>query len=154
LARWWHAEGCTHWQELRTRFLTLLDEQARLERMARIIGKDAMPPRQRLVLMCAELLNEGFLRQSAYSEVDRSASPARQGVMMRIIGEFIEQAERAVAGGVLPETISQLPVFRRLMRMSEEIPEGQWEEFSELSDALDKSMVELAGSSQQTEEVQ
>ena len=154
LARWWHAEGCTHWQELRTRFLTLLDEQARLERMARIIGKDAMPPRQRLVLMCAELLNEGFLRQSAYSEVDRSASPARQAVMMRIIGEFIEQAERAVAGGVLPETISQLPVFRRLMRMSEEIPEGQWEEFSELSDALDKSMVELAGSSQQTEKVQ
>jgi len=152
LARWWHAEGCTHWEELRTRFLTLLDEQARLERMARIIGKDAMPPRQRFILMCAELLNEGFLRQSAFSEVDRSASPARQAVMMRIIGEFIEQAERVVAGGVLPEAIAQLPVFRRLMRMSEEIPEGQWEEFSELSDALDKSMVELVTSNQQAGE--
>ena len=34
LARWWHAEGCTHWQELRLRFLALLDEQAHLERMA------------------------------------------------------------------------------------------------------------------------
>jgi len=44
--------------------LTLLDEQARLERMARIIGKDALPARQRLTLANAELVNEAFLRQS------------------------------------------------------------------------------------------
>ena len=148
LANWWHAEGCVHWQELRTRFLTLLEEQAHLERMARIIGKDAMPARQRFILMCAELLNEGFLRQSAFSEIDRSASPERQAVMMRIIGEFIEQAERVVSKGVPPESISRLPVFRRLMRMSEEIPDGEWETFSELADSLNKSMVELADSGQ------
>jgi V/A-type H+-transporting ATPase subunit A len=151
LARWWHAEGCTHWQELRTRFLTLLDEQARLERMARIIGKDAMPPRQRFILMCAELLNEGFLRQSAFSEIDRSASPARQAVMMRIIGQFIEQAEQVIKTGVLPETIAELPVFRRLMRMSEEIAEGQWEKFTELSDDLDRAMVDLSNNTQMQE---
>jgi vacuolar-type H+-ATPase catalytic subunit A/Vma1 len=33
--------------------------------MARIIGKDALPARQRLTLLCAELVNEAFLRQSA-----------------------------------------------------------------------------------------
>lgn len=152
LARWWHAEGCTHWQELRTRFLTLLDEQAHLERMARIIGKDAMPARQRFILMCAELLNEGFLRQSAFSLVDRSASPARQAVMMRIIGEFIEQAERVVASGIAPEAISRLPVFRRLMRMSEEIEEGAWEVFAELADTLNRSMLELKHAHQESVE--
>ena len=150
LARWWHAEGCTRWQELRTRFLTLLDEQARLERMARIIGKDAMPPRQRFTLMCAELLNEGFLRQSAFSEIDRSASPARQAVMMRTVGEFIDQAQRVINKGIPPEAISRLPVYRRLMRMSEEIADGQWEEFSELADLLNKSMVELVEENRQT----
>jgi len=143
LARWWHAEGCTRWQELSLRFLALLDQQAHLERMARIIGKDAMPPPQRYVLMCAELLNEGFLRQSAFSPVDHSASPARQAVMMRIIGDFIEQAGRVVAQGVAPEVIAALPVFRRLMRMSEEIGEGEWEVFSELADSLNRSMVQL-----------
>ncbi len=49
------ASGENEWIELRRRVLTLLDEQARLERMARIIGKDALPARQRLTLMCAEL---------------------------------------------------------------------------------------------------
>ncbi|MCK7477987.1 MAG: hypothetical protein M0C28_11560 [Candidatus Moduliflexus flocculans] len=67
------------WLELRRRFLTLLDEQARLERMARIIGKDALPARQQLTLLCAELVNEAFLRQSAFSEIDRVCSPAAAG---------------------------------------------------------------------------
>ena len=57
-------------------FLTLLDEQARLERMARIIGKDALPARQQLTLFCAELVNDAFLRQSAFSRpTTASASP-------------------------------------------------------------------------------
>jgi V/A-type H+-transporting ATPase subunit A len=153
LARWWHAEGCTRWQEFRLRFLSLLDEQAHLERMARIIGKDAMPARQRFILMSAELVSEGFLRQSAFSAIDRSASPARQAQMMRIIGNFIEQAEEAVSRGVLPESISALPGFRRLMRMSEEIPEGRWEAFAELADALHKAIHDLMEADNQAREV-
>ena len=44
-APWWAAQGNGQWLALRRRFLTLLDEQAQLERMARIIGKDALPAR-------------------------------------------------------------------------------------------------------------
>ncbi|WP_296701918.1 V-type ATP synthase subunit A [Thiocapsa sp. UBA6158] len=136
LARWWHNTGCTRWQELRRRFLTLLEDEARLERMARIIGRDAMPARQRLVLICAQLINECFLRQSAYSMNDRYASPSRQAVMMRLIGSFIEGSERLLDAGVAPEAIRDQPVFRRLMRMGEEIEEGDWEAFSALDQEL------------------
>ena len=136
LARWWHGAGCTRWEDLRRRFLTLLEEEARLERMARIIGSDAMPPRQRLILLCANLINNAFLRQSAYSEIDRYATPQRQAVMMRLIGSFIEAAEQLLDAGVAPEAIAAEPVFRALMRMGEEIPEGAWERFS----ALDREL--------------
>lgn len=136
LTRWWHAAGCTRWQELRRRFLTLLEEEAHLERMARIIGRDAMPARQRLVLLCAQLVNQGFLRQSAFSKNDRYATPDRQAVMMRLIGSFIEGAERLLEAGIPPETIEVEPIFRRLMRMGEEIPEGDWDAFGRLDREL------------------
>jgi V/A-type H+-transporting ATPase subunit A len=136
LARWWHTTGCTRWQELRRRFLTLLEDEARLERMARIIGRDAMPARQRLVLLCAQLVNECFLRQSAYSLNDRFSSPARQAVMMRLIGSFIEGTERLLDAGIPPEAIRDQPIFRRLMRMGEEIADGDWESFSALDQEL------------------
>lgn len=144
LARWWHREGCTRWEELRRRFLTVLEEEARLERMARIIGRDAMPPRQRLVLICAQLVNASFLRQSAYSEVDRYASPERQAVMMRLIGSFLEGAERLLEVGVAPEALVEEPIFRSLTRMGEEIPEGNWERFSALEKELTATLRRLA----------
>jgi V/A-type H+-transporting ATPase subunit A len=136
LARWWHAEGCTRWEDLRRRFLTLLEDEARLERMARIIGRDAMPARQRLVLLCAQLINQAFLRQSAFSEIDRYATPQRQAVMMRLIGSFIDAAETLLEAEIPPERIAQAPIFRALMRMGEEIPDGDWERFSELDREL------------------
>lgn len=152
LAPWWHRAGCTRWQEMRRRFLTLLEDEARLERMARIIGRDAMPPRQRLVLLCAQLLNQAFLRQSSFSDNDRYASPARQAVMMRLLGGFIEGAEQLLEAGVLPEVIGEMPIFRALMRMSEEIPEGDWERFSALDQELTATVRRLiASEKEQTE---
>jgi V/A-type H+-transporting ATPase subunit A len=143
LARWWHSEGCTRWEALRRRFLTLLEDEARLERMARIIGRDAMPPRQRLILLCAQLINQAFLRQSAFSEIDRYATPQRQAVMMRLIGSFIDAGEKLLEAGVPPEQINDAPIFRALMRMGEEIPEGDWERFSELDRELSATLQRL-----------
>ena len=65
--------------------------------MARIVGKDALPPAQQLTLLCAELVNEAFLRQSAFSEVDRYCSPQRQTAMLKLILRFIALAEAALA---------------------------------------------------------
>jgi V/A-type H+-transporting ATPase subunit A len=144
LARWWHAEGCTRWEALRRRFLILLEDEARLERMARIIGRDAMPARQRLTLLCAQLINQGFLRQSAFSEIDRYATPQRQAVMMRLIGSFIETAEQLLEAGVEPERIAEAPIFRALIRMGEEIADGDWERFSELDRELAATARRLA----------
>jgi V/A-type H+-transporting ATPase subunit A len=126
------ASGENEWLELRRRVLTLLDEQARLERMARIIGKDALPARQRLTLLCAELVNDAFLRQSAFSPIDHYCGPERQAAMLRLLVHFVELAESASDFGVTPEQIAALDVMRPLTRMAEDIPEGQLERLAEL----------------------
>jgi V/A-type H+-transporting ATPase subunit A len=131
-AAWWATQGNDAWWSLRRRFLSLLEEQARLERMARIIGKDALPPRQQLALLCAELLNEGFLRQSAFSPIDRVAPPAKQGAMMRLLARFMDLAEDALAAGARVDAIAALPCLRPLARMGEEIPHDQPQRFVEL----------------------
>ena len=143
MAGWWQSQGCVRWEELRRRFLELLEQQARLERMARIIGKDAMPPRQRFTLLCAEMINEAFLRQSAYSLIDRHASPTKQAAMMRLLGRFLELAEEAVRAGVTPELLAGQEVYRRLLRMGEEIGEQQWERFSALGEQMEEAIADL-----------
>jgi V/A-type H+-transporting ATPase subunit A len=143
LARWWHTQGCTRWEALRVRFLALLEEYARLERMARIIGKEALPVRQRYTLLCAEVINEAFLRQSALSPADRFASPARQAAMMRLIGRFIDLSDELADLGVPPEDLVQAEVYRRILRMGEEIPDGAWERFAALTEQLEHTVAGL-----------
>ena len=131
------------WIELRRRFLTLLDEQARLERMARIIGKDALPARQQLTLFCAELVNEAFLRQSAFSDNDRYAGAERQALMMRAVAHFIELAEEAVAAGVPPSRIASADMVRAVQRMGEEIPERRIDDFKALAERIESEFASL-----------
>lgn len=140
---WWATQGNGQWLVLRRRFLTLLDEQARLERMARIVGKDALPPRQQLTLLCAELVGEAFLRQSAFSEVDRVCSPARQAAMMKLLDRFMTLAEAAQAHGATPETLAALPVLRPLQRMGEDIGDTQLPLFDQLAARLEREFAPL-----------
>jgi V/A-type H+-transporting ATPase subunit A len=143
-APWWTGQGNSQWLALRRRFLTLLDEEARLERMARIIGKDALPMRQQLTLLAAGLVNEAFLRQSAFSEIDRVCAPPRQSAMMRLIGRFIELAEQAVASGASVERLARMACLRPLQRMGEEIGNGELPRFAELQAAIEREFAELA----------
>jgi V/A-type H+-transporting ATPase subunit A len=143
LGQFWNQHGNPDWPEQRRRLLGLLEEQAHLERMARIVGKDALPPRQQHVLLCAELINEAFLRQSAFSERDRFCSPGRQIAMMKLICYFIDQSEDAIARGVAVEAIGALPVMRRLRRMGEEIGDEELEKFDALQQELDAECSQL-----------
>jgi V/A-type H+-transporting ATPase subunit A len=143
LAQWWQGQGNPDWTAHRRRILTLVEQEARLERMARIVGKDALPDEQQLVLLQAELINDGFLRQSSFSPVDRYCSPARQTAMLRVLMHFLELSEDALARGVSPDAILNAPVLRRLQRLGEDIREDQLEAFAELQTELDQAMQRL-----------
>jgi len=147
LNEFWSEQGNPQWATQRQRFLALLEEQSHLERMARIVGKDALPPRQQLILLCAELINEAFLRQSAFSPVDRYCSAARQTAMMQTLVRFFDLAEAAVAQRVSVESMRALPVMRQLLRMGENIGEHQLEEFEILGSNLEAAFTELTGRS-------
>ena len=129
---WWRDNGYDDWGRDRRRLLTLLEQQARLERMARIVGQDALPPQQRLTLLCAELVAEGFLRQSAFSETDRYCSPQRQVAMLKVLMRTIDAAVRAVESGTDPTAVAGHPLFRKLQRLGEDYGEECIDEINAL----------------------
>jgi V/A-type H+/Na+-transporting ATPase subunit A len=125
LASWWQVQGNPDWLAQRRRLLELLQAQVHLERMARIVGKDALPPAQQLTLLCAELANDAVLRQSSFSEVDRYCSPQRQTAILGIVVRFLDLARTAVDAGVPPDEVANLPVRLTLQRIGEEYGEQQ-----------------------------
>lgn len=143
LGSWWTARGNPNWLADRDRLLTMLEAQANLERMARIVGKDALPASQQMTLISAELVNEALLRQSAYSETDRYCSPERQIAMLRLVLRFLDLGEHALSRGVGPDAIAALPVLRQLQRMGEDFGEDDLGRLDELRSTLEQAMAGL-----------
>jgi V/A-type H+-transporting ATPase subunit A len=104
-----------------------------------------LPPKQQLTLICADLVNEALLRQSAFSEVDRFCSPQRQTALLRAVLHFVDRAERALDGGIDLAAIRELPVLRQLQRASEDIPEDKLDRFRLLMRRLDEEFERLSG---------
>ncbi|MCG6871947.1 MAG: V-type ATP synthase subunit A [Gammaproteobacteria bacterium] len=143
LERWWQDRDDLHWRERRDRLLRLLEKQAKLERMAKIVGRDALPAEQRLVLACAEIGTEAILRQNAYSEQDAFCAPRKQVAMLRVLCHFFDQAEAAVARGIDPDALLTLPVVRKLQRMGEDIAGDDPESFRALQAEIDIAIAGL-----------
>jgi len=144
LDEWWRGQDDPEHEARRQRFLTLLEDESRLARMARIVGKNALPAGEQLTLLCARLVNEAFLRQSAFSEVDCYASPRRQIAMMAVLDHFVSAARLALQEGATIEAIEGRPVLRRLRRMGEEIGEDRLDGFDALRAEIDRAFAGLA----------
>ncbi|MDH4311616.1 MAG: V-type ATP synthase subunit A [Gammaproteobacteria bacterium] len=143
LADWWKRSGNPDWLVQRQRVLELLEAQAHLERMARIVGRDALPPQQQVRLLCADLVNEGFLRQSSFSKVDRFCSPPRQVAMLSVLLHFADRANAAVAAGVPPARLVALPMLRQLQRLGEEFGEDDLLRLRQLPRQIDYEFDQL-----------
>lgn len=144
LAPWWRDKGGLRWEARRDRMIQLLLEQARLERLIRIIGRDALPATERGLLVCADVLVEGFLRQSAFSEQDRYCPPEKQAAMLGIIDQLLDRVEYAVDSGVDPAQMPGLPVMRALKRMGEDIENSDLAALETLSRQIDSTFSKLS----------
>jgi V/A-type H+-transporting ATPase subunit A len=97
--------------------LALLQKEAELEEVVRLVGKDTLSPQDRLVLEVARSIREDFLHQNAFHDVDTYTSLAKQAAMLGAILRFYGLGQAALARGVEVEKIERAAVRDRIARM-------------------------------------
>jgi V/A-type H+-transporting ATPase subunit A len=112
------------WSELRGEALAILQREERLQQIVRLIGPDALPEAQRLILFAAELLKDGFLAQSAFDEVDMYCAPQRQAALLRLILSLYRRGRALVEAGVPLARIKALPCVPEVLRSKSTLANG------------------------------
>lgn len=140
---WWRERGLEEWHTLRARALEILQREDRLQQIVKLVGPDALPDDQRLILETARLLREGFLQQSALDPIDSYAAIEKQMRMLDVILHFHERAGRVIAKGCPIVVVHELPVVSMLVRMKTTVPSDELERIAEIRRALDEQMNEL-----------
>jgi V/A-type H+/Na+-transporting ATPase subunit A len=104
------------WSELRTEAMTLLQEEASLDEIVRLVGIDALSEKDRLKLEAAKSIREDYLQQNAFHEIDTYTSLNKQYKMLKLIVSFYREGERALEKGVYLKNILDLEVRDRIAR--------------------------------------
>lgn len=140
---WWRDAGFADWHRLRTQAMDILQRENHLQQIVKLVGPDALPDDQRLILETARLMREGFLQQSALDDIDAYATTEKQIRMLRAILHFHERAARIVAKGCPIVIIHGLPSVNVLVRMKTSIPNENIIQIDAVIADLDAQMDQL-----------
>ncbi|HFF9005634.1 TPA: V-type ATP synthase subunit A [Clostridium perfringens] len=132
MGEWMDDHVADDWSALRTEAMALLQEEANLEEIVRLVGMDALSEGDRLKLEVAKSIREDYLQQNAFHENDTYTSLNKQYKMLNLILSFKHEAEKALEAGVYLDKVLKLPVRDRIAR-SKYISE---EEISKMDDIL------------------
>ncbi|MDH4269773.1 MAG: V-type ATP synthase subunit A [Dehalococcoidia bacterium] len=137
---WWN-EHDPGWENTRAGALKLLQQEAELEEIVRLIGPEALPEGDKLLLLTTRMIREDFLQQSSYHEVDTYCTPAKAGLMLKTIMKFYQLAQEMLNSGAGIDSIRSSPVVYRISRMKD-IPNEVFEQrIKELWSEMEKSLV-------------
>lgn len=143
VADWWREQVGMDWLKMRNQAMEILSEESRLSQIVKLVGPDALPDEERLILETARLLREGFLQQNAMDQVDAFSTLQKQIRMLELILYFHERALRIVKRGAPISIIHNLPAVDALIRMKTLVPNEELGKFDEIQKAIGEQMSRL-----------
>jgi len=123
---WWKKEVGEGWLKLRNSAMALLQKESELQEIVKLVGPDALPPKERAFLESARMIREDFLQQSAFHEVDTYCPSNKQYEMLRLMLKFSDKLQEAVDQNVHMDDILSMKSRENLARMST-VPNKEFE---------------------------
>lgn len=135
--------------ELSKEAMKLLEQEAELQEIVRLIGVDALSPEDRLILEGARSLREDFLHQNAFHEIDTYASLKKQHAMLSLCMFNYDQARAALKRGVAFQDIVKMDIRNKIARMKY-LEESQVDAILALKEELVHEFERMAGGAGET----
>ncbi len=143
LSKWFDEAVSTDWMKMRTRLMQLLQEEAELEEIVKLVGMDALSSPDRLKLEAARSIREDYLHQNAFHDVDTYTPLEKQLLMMKLILAYYDKALEALKNGADIEKIVSLPIRESIGRFKYVSNSDINKTYDEILFTLDKDINEI-----------
>ena len=143
LKEWYDFNVGEKWVKDRAEIMMILQEEASLDEIVRLVGIDALSPKDRLIMETAKSVREDYLHQNAFHEVDTYASLDKQLRMMELILGWYHLGLDALDNGIEVEDWLELSVKEKIGR-AKYIPEAELSKFEDITRELKQQAIKLA----------
>ncbi|MEM3554418.1 MAG: V-type ATP synthase subunit A [Candidatus Micrarchaeaceae archaeon] len=117
LEQWYAKNVGERFATERKEAMKILQRESELKDVVQLVGADALPDSERVILEIGRMLREDYLRQSAYDDIDTYTSLKKQHLMLSTILHFAKGAIDAVGAGVSADAVSKMMVRGDIARM-------------------------------------
>ena len=117
--------------------MSLLEQEAELAEIVRLVGSEAISPADRMVLQTSKSIREDYLHQNAFHEVDTYTSMEKQYEMLKNILHFHKKALEAIENGADTEEIFKLEVRQDIAR-AKYVPEKEMDTIIKIRNKIDE----------------
>ena len=144
VSKWWSERVDREWAKVRADAYGILQREDALKEIVRLLGPEALPDEEKLILDVARMIQIGFLQQNAYDDVDAYCSPQKQFIMMKMFVQYHQEALKALRNGTSLAKIRGMQVIAPMLRAKfairsedldklESLSRQMFDEFSSLS---------------------
>ncbi len=152
VSKWWKENVSGDWYELRAESYQILQREDTLKEIVRLLGPEALPDEEKLVLEVARMIKIGILQQNSFDKIDTYCSPEKQVKLVKLMVKFFKEAQKALKAEVSLADIRAMPIIPQLLKAKFDIPEDQLSKLADLDKQVDEEFRKL-GSGSKSEEV-
>ena len=145
MEKWFNEQVESDWMANRQKMMMLLQEEAELEEIVKMVGMDALSPGDRLKMEAARSIREDFLHQNSFHEIDTYTSLKKQYMMMKLVIAYYENAVEALKEGAGLNALISLPVREQIGRFKYVTEENLDVEYKKVKEQLHVEIANALG---------
>ena len=145
MEKWFNEKVAPDWMTGRQKMMSLLQDEAELEEIVKMVGMDALSAGDRLKMEAARSIREDFLHQNSFHEVDTYSSLKKQYLLMKLVVAYYEQGVEALEKGANIQDLVKLDVREKIGRFKYVLEKNLDEEYKAVLEQLAKEISNITG---------
>ncbi|HET6716668.1 MAG TPA: V-type ATP synthase subunit A, partial [Nitrososphaeraceae archaeon] len=151
VSKWWTENISPDWYNLRAESYNILQREDTLKEIVRLLGPEALPDEEKLVLEMARMIKIGILQQNSFDKIDTYCGPEKQLKLVNLMVKFYKESLKLLKEGKSLSDIRSMPIIPSLIKAKFEIPDEQVSKLKDLESQMDTQFNEIRSQKEEVE---
>jgi len=145
IAKWWSANIDKEWFNIRGEVYGILQREDTLKEIVRLLGPEALPDEEKLILEVARMIKIGLLQQNSFDDVDTFCSPEKQFKLMKLLVDFYNQGQQAIKAGATLTDIRVMSIIPSILKARMDIKDDEMSKLDQLEKEMEEQFKSITG---------
>ena len=145
IAKWWSENISQDWLSLRSETYGILQREDTLKEIVKLLGPEALPDEEKLILEVARMIKIGILQQNSFDDVDTYCSPEKQFKLMKLQVDFYNKGQQALKDGASLADIRSMDVISLLLKARMDVKDDEMPKLDKIETDMAEQFKSITG---------